>query len=297
MRISRLAVLFPISAASAALAVIACGSETESPRNDLPDASIDSNAPDQAAPDAGHDTAVPDTSAPDTSTTCSLDGGKTGALCGGQCVDLATDPAHCGTCTLACTPGSYCQNGCVDVASGLQGLRWNLPCTAPYNTTVCVTDAVNMLASTLKGSTTRLYAVTLRFRGIVEQKTYVGSSATDAGLTGTLNTGFYVVGGTPAADDWNIYKLEVSDPAFTAYLNNGASGHNYVDQLDYTTTVTMRGGSDVTLTADPVDNGPYEIKNVSLEDGGAIVVPGVAPAPAAFDGQFVQMDVVSVVPL
>jgi hypothetical protein len=36
-----------------------------------------------------------------------------------------------------------------------------------------------------------------------------------------------------------------------------------------------------------------EIKNLDAQ-GTPAVVPGVPPAPAAFDGQFIQMDVVSV---
>ena len=33
------------------------------------------------------------------------------ADCGGACVNLATDPAHCGACQVACPAGSACSNG------------------------------------------------------------------------------------------------------------------------------------------------------------------------------------------
>ncbi len=227
---------------------------------------------------------------------CTLGDGGTGLQCGSTCVDIASDPLHCGSCTKACDPGSICQSGCVNVAGSLSGLRWELPCTADGpQAEVCITNAVQTQTATLQGTSGQSYDVTLHFRGIVEQKTYNGSAPPDAGLAdGGSNPGFYVVGGSPNADDWNVYQLSVSDPPYTAYLNNGASGHYYVDGLDYAVTVRMKAGATVTLTANPEDNGPYEIRNRDNVDGGAIVVPGVSPAPAPFNGQFVQMDVTGV---
>jgi len=32
-------------------------------------------------------------------------------VCGESCVDLKTDPAHCGTCAISCAPGQKCSNG------------------------------------------------------------------------------------------------------------------------------------------------------------------------------------------
>ena len=40
--------------------------------------------------------------------------------CSGQCVNLANDPAHCGTCATVCPPGTTCVSGaCASCASGL----------------------------------------------------------------------------------------------------------------------------------------------------------------------------------
>lgn len=251
---------------------------------------------DSAVTDAGTDAAGDAADASDAAMPCSLDGGPlNGLTCDGKCVDVAADPNHCGSCETKCNPGFICSSGCVDVAGSLSGLRWELPCLSSLNAQVCVTKTTQTQVATLSGVTGVFYDVTLHFRGIVEQKTYTGGGAPDGGLAdGGTNAGFYLVGATPAVDDWNVYKLEVSEPAYTAFLNNGTSGHYYVDALDYTVTVRMKAGASVTLTANPSDNGPYEIKNMDIVDGGAIVVPGIAPAPAAFDGQFVQMDVTSV---
>ncbi|MFO0673877.1 MAG: hypothetical protein U0235_30365 [Polyangiaceae bacterium] len=37
------------------------------------------------------------------------------------------------------------------------------------------------------------------------------------------------MGATPAVDDWNACFLEVPASPTTAFLNNGTSGHYYVD--------------------------------------------------------------------
>ncbi|HEY0253423.1 MAG TPA: hypothetical protein VGC41_17940, partial [Kofleriaceae bacterium] len=61
--------------------------------------------------------------------------------------------------------------------------------------------------------------------------------------------------------------------------------------LDYQHVVPIDGGATVTLTADPQDGA--EVQNIDTS-GTPIVVPDIAPAPAAYDGQFVQMDVISI---
>ena len=50
----------------------------------------------------------------------------------------------------------------------------------------------------------------------------------------------------------------------------------------------MAAGATVTLLADVVDG--HEIENVDPA-GTPIIVPGVPPSPAAYNGQFIQMDV------
>lgn len=74
-------------------------------------------------PDAGHDAVRPDHPWPDLPPDLALipDFGCRGlALCGDACADLATDPAHCGSCGAACATGLDCVGGsCVCVAGGL----------------------------------------------------------------------------------------------------------------------------------------------------------------------------------
>jgi hypothetical protein len=123
--------------------------------------------------------------------------------------------------------------------------------------------------------------VRLRVRGVVETKEYVG---------GVGDGGAVVLGGTPIDDAWNIYRLDVSSPSQRWHLNQGPTGLYLCRAIDQRFTVEARGGAQFTLFASTVDGERTEILNRDA-DGGALVVPGVPPAPAAFDGQFLQLDV------
>jgi hypothetical protein len=83
----------------------------------------------------------------------------------------------------------------------------------------------------------------------------------------------------------------ISNPPQQYFLNAGASGTLYCFGVDYTETVQIAAGATVTLTADPVDAVSAFNQDAN---GSPIVVPGIPPAPDAYDGQFLQMDVVSV---
>jgi hypothetical protein len=116
----------------------------------------------------------------------------------------------------------------------------------------------------------------------VEITPYSGGSA----------NGYWQTGGSPlAGSKVNVYALEVSAPGQIYYLNQGVSTRPVV-AIDYLETVSITSGATVTLHADSRDS--YELRNIGPA-GQPIVVAGIPPAPAAYDGQFVQMDVLSVV--
>jgi hypothetical protein len=171
----------------------------------------------------------------------------------------------------------------------LAGLRWELPCMLDDpSDAFCVSVPPPMKTATLAGAPGVSYDVKLRFRGVVEMKSYVG---------GQNDGAYFQTGGTPASDGWNIYELFVSSPEQTFFLNQGVSGLTYCVPIDYTKTIRMKAGATVTLYADTVDAGRYEVKNMDEASGARIVIPGVPPAPEAFHGQFLQMDVISVLPV
>jgi hypothetical protein len=98
-------------------------------------------------------------------------------------------------------------------AAALEGLRWTLPCSNNGNG-YCDTPAADTKSATLSGNAGVTYDITLRFRGVVEEKTY---------LYGTAE-GHWQIGGIPNEDLYNVYKLEVAAPAQTYYLNAGQTG-------------------------------------------------------------------------
>ena len=183
-----------------------------------------------------------------------------------------------------CASGYVLDGGsCENIAVVLGGLRWDLPCATAHAGDGCGASAKVMTSHSLGGSPETTYDVTLRFRGVVEYVT----------VTGGQLDGVFCTGGTPELVGYNTYSMKVSAPSQTYYLNAGHSGPRRCFPVDYTETVPMRGGAVVTLVGDPVDTA--QILNID-GDGGTSVVPGVAPYPAAYDGQFLQMDVISVVP-
>lgn len=235
---------------------------------------------------------------------CGSSGGSGGGT--GSCADAGTSfdvrVDAVGDAGLVCEGGSVASMGkCVNVAGNLDGLRWELPCTN-HADPLCFTEVGDggvseVLTSTLGGAPGQTYAVTLHFRGEVEQKTYIGSadagSPQTAGAQGLANAEFFVAGGRDNGDTWNIYEMQVSDPPSVYFLNAGMSNFSFTFWIDYTATIPMKAGATLTLFASSVDG--REIANIDDLDGGPVLVPGVPPYPQRFDGQFIQMDVVSVV--
>jgi hypothetical protein len=223
------------------------------------------------------------------SNACTRDGGGAGILCGSECVDPTRDHEHCGSCSNGCNVTSACEGTCVAVASALDGLRYEYPCLDSASPYCNGGSAPAAKIVTLTGTAGKSYVMTVRFRGVLEQKTYNGEMSANAQGT---NAAFFVAGGSPANDLWNAYLLQVTSPPRTFYLNGGASGHSYVDPIDYTAKITVAAGA--TLTLDSSSSDGSIVRNRDQANGDAIVIPVIKPAPQAFNGQFVQIDVVTV---
>ncbi|HEY5958793.1 MAG TPA: hypothetical protein VIV60_19665, partial [Polyangiaceae bacterium] len=211
-----------------------------------------------------------------------------GICCGGACVANAQccSASACASGSAADTGSYICQSHqCVNVAGTMNGLTWTLPCTGAHSSASCATQATYETSTTLGGTAGITYAVTIRARGIVEQKAYTGGCVTEDG---------WQVEGNPAGDTYNVYKLEVSSPHQVLYLNPGASSIEHLWAIDLRRTIAIDAGASVTLYAASLDNA--EIFNRDLAGTGTLSVPGVNIAQP-YDGQFVQLDVVSVTPL
>ena len=129
------------------------------------------------------------------------------------------------------------------------------------------------------GTKGKRYAVTLRFRGVVEPMMYK-----DGKQDGEL---FYI-GGKPNNATYNIYKISVSSPESHYFLNRQDNVGHRTFKIDYTKTIEIDGEATVTFFGDG-QNG-HLISNFDK-----LVVPEVSPEiKQPFHGQFVQMDVVDV---
>jgi len=240
---------------------------------------------------------------------------------GGTTVDLAGDvDASCPTDGAACSvhvyqappfkitgdvdascpnDGGNCVAQVVNVSIGslppsvvgpapscLSSQQWLLPCTSG-GTLACSTTGTSSTANTCVGDSATTYYVTLRFRGVVEPKIYTGG--TYDGVTPGFN-----VDGTPDGTGANIYKLVVSSPSHTYYLNAVPSTWVYsacsVYAIDYTKTIPVNGGASVTLTALSIDSS--ECRN-NAATGGPLSVSGITTPAQPYDGQFMQVDVVT----
>ena len=172
-----------------------------------------------------------------------------------------------------------------NIAAALDGLRWELPCVSPWPSApewVCVSTPDVTRTTRLTGDATRQYTVRLRLRGVVETKEYVGATGVPIAR-----------GGTPVDDAWNVYRLDVSNPPQRWHLNRGVTGLYFCRVIDEELVVTAQGDATFTLFASTVDPERTQINNHGA-DGGALLPPGFPPPP--FDGQFIQMDVLSVSP-
>jgi hypothetical protein len=172
-----------------------------------------------------------------------------------------------------------------DLAGTLADLSWVLPCTVDVDNVSCADDNPAPTHATLLGAAGQSYDVTLRLSGVVEQKSYLGGSNDGA---------FWQIGGTPASDGFNWYRLDVSSPAQTYYVNRGVSNLDRCFVIDYTKTLRVDAGATVTAVVN--DIGGHEIRNID-GSGNPLIAP-IAPTGVAqpFNGQFVAIQVLSVAP-
>jgi len=191
-------------------------------------------------------------------------------------------------------------------AAVIDGTRWEVPCGTltsnsetctnfPAGKTSCPAGGNYNLDKTVTFGGTRgtFYNVAVRIRGVVEPKPYRG------GMSDGMH--FYV-GGQPVTTGedgvYNTYSITVSSPAQSYYLNydEGKGVGHYVFTIDHMKTIRIEGGATVKFLG--LDTNCSTIRNCVKTGPNCMpyIVPGVPPAPKAFDGQYIQLDVVSVTP-
>jgi hypothetical protein len=133
------------------------------------------------------------------------------------------------------------------------------------------TDSV---AVTVGGVSGRRYSLTMRVRGVIEYNTYTGGTAFGA-------HGY--IGGTAVSGSDDTWKLTISSPAQTYWLNHDSTGvSNEAVVMDDVLTVIADAGATVTLE--------YDAQGPSFQGNSLLLrAPGVAPFPEVFDGHFLDI--------
>jgi hypothetical protein len=132
------------------------------------------------------------------------------------------------------------------------------------------------------GDPSVIYDVKFRVRGLTEPNIYV---------EGALTPPRFYVGGHSSHPDYAAYSITVGDPAQMYFFNDNDTVGHFVFQVDLEVVIPMRGGTQVTFDV----NGPGSVPNGhGVSNRESVVVPDIAPAPMAFNGQFMQFDVLSV---
>ncbi len=185
------------------------------------------------------------------------------------------------------TPSKSLQPG-----AALDGFRFEFPCKEPMpenpkqgadgTSAIATGDPAKTDQFTVQkefgGEKGKRYKVTLRFRGVVEPMMYKdGEQVGD----------YFYIGGEKNNATYNVYQISLSEPKQHYFLNRQDKVGHQIFTIDYSQTIEIAGGATITLHGNG-QNGRL-ITNFKK-----LVVSDVPPAPAAYNGQFIQINVVDV---
>ncbi len=177
-------------------------------------------------------------------------------------------------------------------AASIHGVRFEFPCKDPMPENPKEgADGLSGLVTgdpkttdnftftrTFGGQPGKRYKVTLRFRGVVEPMMYKNGQQVGE---------YFYIGGEKNNGTYNVYEIRVSSPKSNFFLNRQDQVGHRIFAIACPHTVEIDGGAEVTFFGDG-QNGRL-ITNFKK-----LVVPEVPPAPAPYNGQFIQVNVVDV---
>ena len=127
------------------------------------------------------------------------------------------------------------------------------------------------------------WLVTVHIRGAMEAMGYGGGMQ--------VPTAWYA-GGQPSDLGNNYYKLTISSPPQTFWLNPGVPTGQRSFRYDYTATLLVDGGAIATFSTSGQDG----LQWANYDGTGPITFAGVTTTPNPYDGQFAQLDVMTAIP-
>lgn len=172
-----------------------------------------------------------------------------------------------------------------DSVFALSGARWLLPCVAPLGTPpgACTCPTAQSSGPIAVGApSTVTWSVTIHIRGAMEAHAFTG---------GVSGPGGFYTGGMPMNSNENVFRMNVSKPSQTYYLNNGVITSTRTFAHDYTAVILIAAGATVTFVADGQDGRQWQNNDGT---GMPNTIAGITEPAQPYDGQFARIDVLSV---
>jgi hypothetical protein len=159
-------------------------------------------------------------------------------------------------------------------------------CTAqfPPQPDTCLHDRSHEQSFTIGGKAGTVYEVTLRIRGIFEPTTIIGGDTPDP------EHPYFKVGGTVSTPDWSQWRIEVSEPEQTYWLNHYPSVGHRIYKEDFEATIAVVAGSTVVIRV--TDGNDRQIDNGKTEPDRQQIMAGVVDHP--LPGQMLRLAIVQV---
>ena len=171
-------------------------------------------------------------------------------------------------------------------ALGLDKFFLHDECTGEYppQPDTCLHDQRHEHSFQFGGKAGSVYDVDLRIRGIFEPTTITGGDTPDASHP------YFKVGGTIGTQDWSQWRIEVSEPRQTYWLNHYPSIGHKIYKEDFEASIVVAAGATVVIGVH--DGNDRQIDNGKTGPDRKQILDGVTDRPLS--GQMLRIDVVRV---
>jgi hypothetical protein len=169
---------------------------------------------------------------------------------------------------------------------GLDKFLLHDECTGEYpqQPDTCLHERRHERSFQLRGKAGTVYDITLRIRGIFEPTTILGGDTPDP------THPYFKAGGAVSTPDWSQWKIEVSEPKQTYWLNHYPSVGHKIYKEEFEATIAAATGA--TILIQVTDGNDREIDNGKKGPDRQQMFEGVTDRPLS--GQMLRLDVVSV---
>ena len=171
-------------------------------------------------------------------------------------------------------------------AIGLDKFFLHDECTGEYppQPDTCLHDRGHEHSFRFGGEAGTVYDVTLRIRGIFEPTTILGGDTPDR------EHPYFKVGGAVSTPDWSQWRIEISEPKQTYWLNHYPSVGHRIYKEDFEATMAVAAGATVVVRVN--DGNDRQIDNGKTGQDRQQMFDGVTDH--ALPGQMLRLDVVHI---